>query len=437
MNRQLPASLLAEFGDFVTREIGLYYPPERLLDLQRGILAAAKELEFDDAESCIHWLMTGPISQKQIEILASHLTIGETYFFRIPEHFQILERNIIPALIAKRCQEKQLQMRIWSAGCASGEEPYSIAILLHKMISNLNDWKITLLASDINTRLLKKLSSGIYTEWSFHGTEDEIKRKYFRKTEDGRYEIHPQIRRIVEPFYLNLICDNYPSLLNNTNAMDIILCRNVLMYFSPELAINVVHKLYDCLVDGGYLIVSPGEVPQPYFSEFAAEEINGLTVYRRKNISGVIFPHLAEKHARAGTMAEEKPETLVPDSKMMTRECANKGRFNEALAWNDKALSANKFDPDLHYMRAEILLELQRVDEALASLNLVLYIDSKHALTYIMLANISRSRNAFADADRHFEYALKLLKEKNPDEMMGEITVGRLIEIIHSMRETG
>lgn len=239
---------------------------ERWHDLERRLGSAAREFGFKDIEACIQWLMSAPLTKSQIEILASYLTVGETYFFREKKSFEILEEQILPELIHSRQAERRL--RIWSAGCCTGEEPYSLAILLSKMIFDLKDWNITILATDINPRFLQKATEGVYSEWSFRGTPPWIKEKYFKRTQKGHFEILPPIKEMVMFSHLNLAEDTYPSFLNNTNGLDIIFCRNVLMYFTPECVKKVIKNLYCSLMEGGWLIVSPSEAFNVHFSQF-------------------------------------------------------------------------------------------------------------------------------------------------------------------------
>ena len=279
MSNNISEETLSRLSRFVTDQIGLSFPKERFADLKRGLVSAAGELDFTDAEACMIWLLSSSLSRRQIEVLASHLTIGETYFFRDRNLFKVMEEEIIPALVKKRRTEAG-NLRIWSAGCASGEEAYSVAILLHKLIPDLEDWNITILATDINPGFLKKAENGIYGEWSFREAPMWI-RSYFIKDKDSRYRIVPWIKEMVNFSYLNLAEDSYPSLTGNTNAMDVIFCRNVLMYFEAGRAGSVIRKLYRALVDGGWLIVSPCEVSNEFFSPFVTVHYPGAILYRK------------------------------------------------------------------------------------------------------------------------------------------------------------
>lgn len=279
-NNILSQDFLFKLSNFISSRMGLNFPKEKLPDLERGIILASKEFNFDNTKDFVDWLTTSPIDQKHIEILSGYLTIGETYFYRDENYFEILENNILPKLISARRQSDK-RIRIWSAGCSTGEEPYSIAMLLHKLIPDIKDWEITILASDINSKFLKKANEGIYTEWSFRNTPAWIRNNYFSHESNKRFKIIPSVKKMANFSYLNLADENYPSLINNTNAMDIIFCRNVLMYFIPELANNVVVNLSNSLVEGGWLIINPAEasfVPQDRFDGI---NFDNAIIYKR------------------------------------------------------------------------------------------------------------------------------------------------------------
>ena len=155
MTAVLDAGLLATVSQAVEAQLGLHYPPERWPDLDRGLRGAAAELGFDCVEKCARALLLAKLERAQIDALAAHLTIGETYFFREPAAFASLTSEVFPALAhARRGRAKRL--RIWSAGCCTGEEPYSIAIALRRAIPDVDDWQITILATDINPRFPRR-----------------------------------------------------------------------------------------------------------------------------------------------------------------------------------------------------------------------------------------------------------------------------------------
>ena len=148
------------------------------------------------------------------------------------------------------------------------------------MIPDLADWTVSILATDINVRFLDRAAEGVYGEWSFRAAPEWV-RRYFTSTSKGKMRVSPQIKRMVSFSYLNLAEDTYPSLGTATNAMDVGLCRNVLMYFTPECAHRVIQNLFSSLVENGWLLVGAAEASQALFSRFAAVNHPGAVLYRK------------------------------------------------------------------------------------------------------------------------------------------------------------
>jgi len=482
MTEHLSSSSLAQFSEFVADQMGFYFPRERWLDLERGMRSISRAFEFDDMESCVQWLVSSPVTQSRIEILASHLTVGETYFFRERPSFDLLEARVLPELIDRR-RNTERRLRVWSAGCCTGEEAYSIAILLKRMLPDLEDWQITVLATDINPQFLKKAEDGIYGEWSFRGVPAEIKEKYFEKRHNGRFEILPEIKRMVTFSYVNLMEDTYPSLLSNTNAMDIIFCRNVLMYFGSERAKEVVRKLRLSLLDGGWLIVSPCEVSQVLFEQFTTVNFPGTILYKKDNhISETLaFGFEAQTHSTVEPMPslsssvtpkpvipkveppEEpialdftEPKETAPDesaygkslllyeqglyedaaqllstfraqhpsdgksASLLARVYANQGKLAEASRCSEQAVAADRLNPSYHILYATILQEQGSISEAAQALQRALYLEPNLVLAHFALGNIARRQEKVREAGRHFDNARALLSAYSREQVLPE-----------------
>lgn len=290
--------VLERLSRVVAERLALNFPPERYADLERRALEAAQEFGFADAEAFLGWLVSAPLTREHVEMLASHLTIGETYFWREPRAFEALESHVLPALI-RAAEHRGRRLRIWSAGCATGEEPYSIAIALQRALPSRGGWKITLLATDINARILLHAAAGVYGDWSVRDVPAWLREKYLQRGRDGRYTVVPSIRRMVSFAYLNLAEDNYPSVVSDTTAMDIVFCRNVLMYFSTERAARVARNFRRSLVDGGWLMVAACELSQELFQQFTPVRFQETTVYRRVDAPPSATPALAAASVEA------------------------------------------------------------------------------------------------------------------------------------------
>ncbi len=283
---------LRELGKIISEKMGIDFADRKLPDLRRGIERAAKELGHKNGASYVQWLLETPMTKDSVQALAAHLTIGETYFFRDEKLFKALEQRILPDIIREAGKTAKV-IRIWCAGCSTGEEPYSVAILLHTALRDLSAWNVTILGTDINTSSLRRAQEGIYTEWSFRGAPDWLKSRYFVKQSDGRYRLTDEVRNRVTFAYHNLVEDPYPTLINNTNAMHLILCRNVLMYFNPAVRLRVVDHFHACLVDRGWLIASPAEtalIDHPFLKRI---NVFGTLAHQKVCAAGILSQHNA------------------------------------------------------------------------------------------------------------------------------------------------
>jgi chemotaxis protein methyltransferase CheR len=462
MRRSLSRSLLSGVSGFVAEGLGLHFPEERWADLERGVAAAARELGHPDVETCARWLLSVSLTRKHVEVLASHLTVGETYFFREKETLQVFEQQIVPELLRSR-HDGERRLRIWSAGCCTGEEPYSIAMILDGLIADAEAWNVTVLATDINPQFLRKAAEGVYGEWSFRGAPTWVRERYFKQRKDGRFELHAKIRSRVRFSYLNLADDAYPSLLNNTNAMDVIFCRNVLMYFTAERVKEVSGNLYRSLVDGGWLAVSPTETSNILFSSFSAVQFPGVALYR-KNAGAAPKPVVIEPPAPICVEPDTVPwQASSPPLEPVTaeplplgqqrdavaddldgghalsataRRCANEGRLTDAIEWCEKAIAAHKTNPANHYLLATVRQEQGQPEAAVQSLMRALYLNPSFVLAHFGLANLALSLGRRREARRHFANALATLHAHTPNEILPEsegLTAGRLAEIITSL----
>lgn len=482
-------ALLKEFSDTVAAQVGLCFPQERWPDLLRGMTALAREFDFSGPEQCMRNLMAKPLSRHQVEMLASHLSVGETYFFRDTAMFAALEQEVLPRLIAAR-RATGKRLRIWSAGCCTGEEAYSIAIVISRLLPDLADWDVTIFGTDINPRFLNKAEHGVYRDWSFRSGPAWIKQGYFTMSEPGSYTILPRIKKMVRFEYLNLVDDIYPALENNTNAMDIVLCRNVLMYLESGKVKQIVHKMRRVLVEGGWLIVSPAESDPTLFSQFAKVNFQHILFYRKDSEQYVVPQFDQPSIDQAWTMPaapevvlheavnngldagspttdidkplDEPPATPYqtalafykqgayehvaallatagcdspPALALLARAYANQGRLIDAGRWCEAAIAADKCDCGLRYLLAVIMEEQGRIDDAATSLKRALYLDHNFVLAHFALGNLYRRQGKEKYAAKHFTNAVSLLNGYPASDILPEsegMTAGRLIEIIRA-----
>jgi chemotaxis protein methyltransferase CheR len=478
----VPDALWRRVSEFIAQYTGLDFRDERRSDLQRGLAAAAAELGLDDAAGCAEWLLSASPTRPQWNIVASHLTIGETYFFRERKAFDALAEHVLPELIRRRRGREQ-RLRLWSAACSTGEEAYSLAILVRQMLPDWQDWAVTILATDINERFLQRAAAGIYGEWSFRESTAGFKERYFAATPNGRFAIAPEIRNCVTFAHQNLAQDSLLSPMADAHGMDIIFCRNVLIYFTASHARKLAENLHRALAEGGWLAVSPSECSQTLFSSFAAVNFPGTILYRKRRAgergppiwllpsdavveriaafdapqpstsyapngdSGTAGTPSAAAAAQTSPAAQTLPATQTlpvgsqPAQKpgpisLQTRALANQGQHADALAASEQWIASDKMDSAAHYVHAMILQEMGERQSARDALHRAVYLQPDFALAHFALGNLARAEGRNAQADKHFANALHLLRSWLPDALLPEsdgMSAGRLVEIITTL----
>ncbi|HEY4356301.1 MAG TPA: CheR family methyltransferase [Acidobacteriaceae bacterium] len=494
MAASLSDDLLEPLSSWLAVHTGLHFPKERWLDLNRGVTAVARALQFPNTESYVRSLLSSAASKAQIEGIVRHLTVGETYFFRHQASLTALRTHALPALIQSRRQTGR-SLRIWSAGCCTGEEPYSLAILLQQTLLDWREWDIRILATDINTHFLQRARHGSYRDWSFRETDSSFQRTYFTNPQKDCFEILPEIKAMVTFAYLNLAEESYLSPFGEVRGMDLILCRNVLIYFSPEQARKTVQRLHGSLAPDGWLTVSPSEASQTLMSDFFPVLSPGAILYakeggRKVNASPPALwqpsewrlsetvpeptppdklptPNFVAEHpvpalqaapVRQPISAEEQAHALyelgdyagaseillaalsesprdAPAMALLARMRANQGKLTEALGWCEKAITADKLNPSGHYLLAAILQEEGHFAAAATSLERALYLDPNFVLAHFSLGNLRQRQGKHHESVRHFRNALRALRACPANVALPEsdgITPERLAEIIES-----
>jgi len=223
------------------------------------------------------------LAKQEWQDLALLLTTGETYFFRDRGQIDLIQQTILPEIIARKqlaIAPTKPTLRIWSAGCSTGEEPYSIATIVKELIPNYASWNLLILGTDINTESIAKAKTASFSEWSFRMVNPDLKRKYFRN-QDKSWQLNEQVQKMVTLQTGNLLTDDYPSLNSNIYNMDIIICRNVFIYFNSDNVETILGKLYQTLSPGGYLIVGHTELHDLNLKGFVPQAYEESVVYQR------------------------------------------------------------------------------------------------------------------------------------------------------------
>ena len=248
----LPDDVFRLLRDQIYKRSGIWFNDSSKYLLQKRLSPRAKELNFDSFQKYFYFLQYDPRSDAEFDQIFDLVTTNETYFFREPAQLQAFIEEIVPDLLKRKSVKK---IRIWSAGCSSGEEPYSLAMLLQEA-GWYDHAAFEIFASDINQQVLGKARRGVYRENAFRATTPQLRKKYFTRETDNSWRVKDEVRNRVSFGRLNLYDEGRVSLLGH---LDVVFCRNVIIYFDDASKRVVVTNFYNRLSENGYLLLGHSE----------------------------------------------------------------------------------------------------------------------------------------------------------------------------------
>ncbi|TIH13533.1 chemotaxis protein CheR [Marinifilum sp. JC120] len=274
MSNYLTEGRIGELADMVRVKFGLDFASERWKDLRSAVLRFHREdSSLSTAAECLDYIMSPTVGNNDLEQFINRLTIGETFFFRDANALRVIEHEILRKLSGMGSGLNGA-VRIWSTACATGEEPYTLAMICRRAGVNSE-----IFGTDIDSKALIKAREGCYRKWSFRSDDTVFRDIFFRKVGSNSYILEPTIKRMVNLSRLNLMDASVPASFRD---MDVIFCRNVLMYFSSAGVNSVLDKLWDCLTPGGWLVATPSESGLlSSHGRFEPVNVDGILFYRK------------------------------------------------------------------------------------------------------------------------------------------------------------
>ena len=270
----LPDDVFRLLRDAIYRRTGIWFTDASKYLLHKRLSPRARELNFESLQKYYYFLQYDPRAEAEFDEIYDLVTTNETYFFREPAQLNAFADEIIPDILSRKSVAK---IRIWSAGCSSGEEPYSIAILLQEA-GLFGRAAFDIFASDISQQVLVRARRGQYRETAFRVTDPALRDRYFSREPDGSWRIRDQIRNRVSFGRLNLYDEPRVALLG---FVDVIFCRNVIIYFDDASKRTVINNFYQRLVDGGYLLLGHSESLISLSTQFRLKHLKNDMVYQK------------------------------------------------------------------------------------------------------------------------------------------------------------
>jgi len=266
-----------KFRNFIYRRSGLHFEEKKIYFVKKRLAARMKALGIESPKEYLWRLKYGDPHGKEFQHLINLLTTNETYFFREFDQLAVFAEKCLQELCTIKEQQGKKKLRLWSAGCSTGEEPYTLSIILQEMVDDYHTWDVKILATDIDTEVLKKAQKGVYSKRSIKDVPEEYLQKYFI-CEGDNYKVKFSVKKPIQFRHLNLMDDKKMRLIS---GIDFIFCRNVLIYFDENSRRAVVSNFYESLNNGGYIFLGHSESMSRISSAFTLRRKNGFIVYQK------------------------------------------------------------------------------------------------------------------------------------------------------------
>ncbi|WP_051460235.1 CheR family methyltransferase [Pseudogulbenkiania sp. MAI-1] len=463
--------LLERLAVRIREELGLAFSGARRDDLARQLALAAHEQGGERPEQWLAELAARDWTPEQGQRLARYLTVGETYFLRDPSCFAAVRDTVLQPLVESR-RGRQPQLRLWSAACCTGEEAYGLLFMVDELLGEERDaWRLELLASDLNPEFLARARRGVYGSYAFRQASPAWRARHF-VAEGGQWRVAPAWRDRIRFFSQNLSHPDYPDAGRGLAELDLILCRNVLMYFAPEQAAAALGRLLACLAPDGVLLLSAVEAGIALEAGFTGSWLGDGYALRRQQpaatsplrvpapVVPLVAPHpripggrpgpspppapgpagsraalwaealgalqaarygdavlLLERHlACPGLSTPEQLETCLK----LAHACANGGRHEQAERWLAKACALGRLDVRPYWLLTLFRYEQGRLGEALDYLKKVRYLAPDFVLAPFFELQIRLCQGDGARAEQARRRCLELLAGQPDDAPVAE-----------------
>ncbi len=442
----------------VSERTGLALPIRDVSKFSQALNVRMKALHLDSGSDYLDILVRGQETpDSEWTRLVPLLTTGESYFFRDPEQFALITEVILPDLLEKRTDSHTL--RIWSAGCSTGEEAFSLAIAAHELLAGDEGWHVLVLGTDINEKALERARNGLFSSWSFREASPDFRKRYFRHVGSG-WQLDPAIRSMVTFRSGNLASDTYPGTDSGLFSFDLVVCRNVLIYLTADAVTRIAGKLGQSLALDGYLVTGHAELPPQDLATLRPQVLRRLVVYRRQDFTGdyasqaaaaerVVAPVIVpvgsvdpgpDDSPVAPSVGETDTPTdpdQVETAYRAARSLANLGRYAEAAECCEEAIRRAPTSSEACFLLAQIVEEWRGdTEEAKRLFRRAIYLAPQSPAAYLELAALYERAGDGPHAKRNRLAALKLLEAMDQESTVSpynEVTARQLVRECRAM----
>lgn len=432
--------------EHIRKTTGISISPEKTSALQNSLQIRFQALDaIKSVDEYLKFLKYHPQGGNELKEMIKLITITKTDFFRYPPQFEALEKWVLPELM---CNSQNKEIAIWSAGCATGEEPYSIALTIIRSNHSLPSSLSSVLATDINVEALETARKGIYPIRKTRNIPQSLFAKYFQKLDSESYQLDDSIKKMIDFEYHNLVDSDYPT--PSKGQWDIIFCRNVSIYFDLETTREILDKFFNVVSDGGYLFIGHSESLFNIFDKFRLVEVGNILIYRKEKEPRRKFPeqrvHLfAQPHPPisppeptpppASPPEPELPPPPEPNDYRLALEEFNHKHYSRALELLDGFIQENPQNPIPHLTRGNVLCDMYEYEEAVNSYQTAIEIDPLLSEAYLLLGITLRKKGDYDNAISFLKRALFVDENISPASFMLGLIYRDMGNIDQAIRE--
>ena len=467
--------VIEKIRDFLMKRAGLYFKEHDMPSLRENISKRMEAVKCPTRWEYYNLLTQSPQAHKEFTELLNLLTIKHTQFFRNPDQFISLKDKVLQEIMRHKARLRDLTLNILSAGCATGEEPYSIAMVLLDLLGQPSPWKINILATDISTEALVFAKRGIYPIRVLQHIEKDFIKQYIERfclIHKDKIFVSPAIKNMVEFQYMNLIDEFYPQ------GFDIVFCRNVTIYFEIETVKHVIEKFYQSLNEEGYLFSGGTETLFGISDKFKMMELEHVLIYKKIPVKELkpaearlwpwppavrypvkeeveIKPMMEEVVAKPKVIEEKfvEPARALKDAyelyekakiafikkdyaqtenlarsaleiepgfqeahMLLANIFVNQDRFEEAEKECLKAINLNFLSSQPRYLLGLIHKKRAQFKEAVDELRKAIYLNANYSLAHFTLAELYREKGQDEEALKAYKNALKALEQESEED---------------------
>ena len=454
-------ALMARLVPLIRERLGIVIQPHQQPDLAASVAETARHFGYRSPQALAERFATLDEAAPEMIRLVSRITIGESFFFRDAAQFDFLRKTFLPALVKERMSSSRT-LRVWSAAASQGQELYSVAMLLHDILPDLPRWNLHLLGTDINTEALATAMEGLYREWSLRGADTALRARHFL-AEPQALRVRPELRAMTRFAYLNLASETYPSVLTDTHSMDLILCRNVFIYFDDAQVRRVLGRLVQSLAPGGVLLLGASDLVNAQVDGLEAVTAEGMVYYRkpvpaprqepaasgqqkaapqpallaqlRELAAARQWAALIARAEMAGAAGAAHIDTLAEALLLQASAYGNLGRHAQALERCQRALQLAPTDKQAHFLHGLLLQEAGNAGEAMAALRRALFLDASFLEAHYQLGILLMAQGQRDKGRKSLHNALTLVRRCDPARRLHgdpDLDMASLIEILRN-----